>query len=738
MNRTSSRDLDAPTVRARDGLTLACHRWSEPGLHAEPDRVLVFLHGIGAYGSFYGHVAEGLLGAVDHVYMPDLRGHGYSGGARGALGSRPLLISDLHAIITYVREHHEAARIYLGGESLGALIALGYAEEHATEIDGLVLVAPALRLQARALTSGPSAPPGAPAGPLVFLREGVQVQGPVPGENPRHPHFRAKCVADERMLQRVSLNHLAVARAFQRRWVSIARGLTLPVLVVRGGSDRLLDGRAADALCDLLPHAATITLPGAWHNVFWDPQSQGAIDCIADWLSKGAVCPPRLCAYRHDPLHAWIRSRSLGALQLFLGYATVLIGTKVLLTGVLGTLSSPGLGALHRADQTVLPWLKWFIGPISSALTSAGTATGVSDLIAQRAAVGPYGALAVASSTIGAVPMPYGRDYIEILAMLALSAYLATQHLHWRAISDAPNDLIKNGVVDGNVVSEQRTRQLIDAADTAMNAGWNTWVSLAIAIASALLLYATISAAGMYASLWPGVGMDVARWQHAVFEGWWANPAIGGWGSLLVYLGVDTLCLYYVVRGNFVGGHSVSLLRSFLDERSCDPEFPGDSLELRPEHADGVAGLKPLRTVLGYAIGATGLLLAVFVSLTLYMPLAVGIWAAPFLAMALLVSPILVTRPISVINGLMRDYRTSRTSDVAKSMLETREALDAACALGSTASCRIESIRLEALRYDYSLAVGMPVSIFSVRVFAVGAALYAVPLLLLLLEVLPK
>ena len=69
------------SVAASDDVTLSYR----PYLPETPSASVIFYHGGGAHsGAGYHHLGIGLRDAFNlAVYMPDLRGHGASGGARG-------------------------------------------------------------------------------------------------------------------------------------------------------------------------------------------------------------------------------------------------------------------------------------------------------------------------------------------------------------------------------------------------------------------------------------------------------------------------------------------------------------------------------------------------------------------------------------------------------------------------------------------------------------------------------
>lgn len=90
--------------------------------------VVLFFHGAGA------HMAAGYLdlGAELHqlsacaVLLPDLRGHGRSGGARGELAAPAVLWRDVDALVRCALERYPHARLHVGGHSLGAGLALNW------------------------------------------------------------------------------------------------------------------------------------------------------------------------------------------------------------------------------------------------------------------------------------------------------------------------------------------------------------------------------------------------------------------------------------------------------------------------------------------------------------------------------------------------------------------------------------------------------------------------------------
>lgn len=128
-------------VKATDGLFLAYR----PYFPQQAQAVLIFLHGGGAHsGLSYNHIGVGLRDDFDiAVYMPDIRGHGSSEGARGDAPNKEQVWADINTIVQQARRRYPQQPIFVGGHSSGAGLALNYSSwQQRAEIDGYVFLAP--------------------------------------------------------------------------------------------------------------------------------------------------------------------------------------------------------------------------------------------------------------------------------------------------------------------------------------------------------------------------------------------------------------------------------------------------------------------------------------------------------------------------------------------------------------------------------------------------------------------
>ena len=156
---------------ARDGENLAIYEWQDANDANEisrcmtlPRAVVLIVHGLGEHAGRYQHVAYQLMRWGFMVRAYDQRGHGESGGARGALPLENTLLDDLAEVVDFSRGRclqlinaagagHGSPGytalpplppLILMGHSLGGLVASRFVALDMRLVEGLVLCSPAL------------------------------------------------------------------------------------------------------------------------------------------------------------------------------------------------------------------------------------------------------------------------------------------------------------------------------------------------------------------------------------------------------------------------------------------------------------------------------------------------------------------------------------------------------------------------------------------------------------------
>ena len=137
--------LTTESVRMPDGYRLPLTVWPQrrSGAQAQPDIVVLGLHGFNDYAKAFEPLARTLAESGIRTYAVDQRGFGAGALAGRWHGSRRLA-ADLPVLVNLLRARHPRARLYLIGESMGGAVIMSALAQGALPVDGLVLIAPAV------------------------------------------------------------------------------------------------------------------------------------------------------------------------------------------------------------------------------------------------------------------------------------------------------------------------------------------------------------------------------------------------------------------------------------------------------------------------------------------------------------------------------------------------------------------------------------------------------------------
>ena len=108
--------------------------------------VILCIHGLASDSRVFNYFAGQSSRLGYNVYAIDLPGYGMSDGETGDV-SFYLTMNCLHDVITPISNKNRNRRIFLLGFSLGGLHALWYASLHEEMLNGVIVVAPHLRIE---------------------------------------------------------------------------------------------------------------------------------------------------------------------------------------------------------------------------------------------------------------------------------------------------------------------------------------------------------------------------------------------------------------------------------------------------------------------------------------------------------------------------------------------------------------------------------------------------------------
>jgi alpha-beta hydrolase superfamily lysophospholipase len=181
-----------------------------------------------------------------------------------------------------VREEHKKAKVFLVGHSMGSTIAIAYAIEHQSELNGLIV-------------SGTTLKAGASINQLTILMAKIlSILAPKMGVSALDANLisRDKAVVDAYVHD--PLNYTGKLRA---RWgtellktmirlQSKISELSLPILIMQGSADRISDPSSSTMLFDgVKSKDKSLKLyEGFYHEIFNDPERQQVFLDMETWL----------------------------------------------------------------------------------------------------------------------------------------------------------------------------------------------------------------------------------------------------------------------------------------------------------------------------------------------------------------------------------------------------------------------------------------------------------------------
>lgn len=248
----------------------------------EPRAVLLIVHGLAEHSGRYMNVVDHFVPLGYAVYSIDHLGHGKSDGTRVYVKKFNDYIDTLSVYVDMVRKWQPGKPSFLLGHSMGALISVLFLLDHQAELAGAILSGPSVKVPSntspitismvRLLSSLLPR-----VGLLQLEAEGVS----------RDPAVVHAYVSDPLVHTRKTTARLTheILKAMQRITAEASK-ITLPVLIVQGSADRLVDPDSARMLYGAVSSVdKTIKIyDGLYHEVFNEPEHDQVLGDVEAWL----------------------------------------------------------------------------------------------------------------------------------------------------------------------------------------------------------------------------------------------------------------------------------------------------------------------------------------------------------------------------------------------------------------------------------------------------------------------
>lgn len=112
---------------------------------SSPDAVFLLLHGLGAYSGRWVFLADFFLQHNISSYAIDLKGFGHTKDLKGHIDFFQTYYNDIQSLREIIKKEHNGKKVFLAGESMGALIAFILMALKPHLFDGFVCISPAFK-----------------------------------------------------------------------------------------------------------------------------------------------------------------------------------------------------------------------------------------------------------------------------------------------------------------------------------------------------------------------------------------------------------------------------------------------------------------------------------------------------------------------------------------------------------------------------------------------------------------
>jgi acylglycerol lipase len=249
---------------------------------SEPKAVLLLVHGLAEHSGRYMNVVNHFIPLNYAVYGIDHLGHGKSDGTRVYVERFDDYTNTLKVYFDMIRGWQPDKPIFLVGHSMGGLISALYLLDHQAELAGAVLsgapakvpsnITPSILLVGKILSAL------LPKFGLIGLdADGVS----------RDPSVVQAYVNDPLVHTGKTTARLAAEMLKAMKYVSgQANRITLPIMIVQGGADKLVDPAGAQMLYDTVSSAdkEIRIYDGFYHEVFNEPEHDKVLGDVERWL----------------------------------------------------------------------------------------------------------------------------------------------------------------------------------------------------------------------------------------------------------------------------------------------------------------------------------------------------------------------------------------------------------------------------------------------------------------------
>ncbi len=267
-------------------------KWLPEG---DPQAVLIIVHGLAEHSGRYANAVNFLISCGFAVHAFDLPGHGKSDGKRMHVRRFEDFTDTLRNFVDRVRKRHPDKKIFLIGHSMGGLISCAYLIEHQDQFAGAVLSGPSLQVpdnvSAATIIIGKVLAFIIPACGLIRLQ----------AADISRDHAVVQAYNDDPLVCKGKVTARLAAEFLKtmQRVTAKAVKITLPLLIIQGGADRLAEPDSVQRVFASISSVdKTINVyDGFYHEVFNEPGHEQVLNDVGAWIKAhfAAKSPINTC-----------------------------------------------------------------------------------------------------------------------------------------------------------------------------------------------------------------------------------------------------------------------------------------------------------------------------------------------------------------------------------------------------------------------------------------------------------
>ncbi|MEA3488762.1 MAG: alpha/beta fold hydrolase [Candidatus Omnitrophota bacterium] len=251
---------------------------------SEPGAVFLLVHGLGAHSGRWEFLSDFFLQNNVSSYALELKGFGETEELKGHIDSFDVYFNDIHALRGMIVKEDPGKKVFLLGESLGALISFLMVIKEPDLFDGLICISPAFASKLKI----PFSQYVKTFFSLIYDPE-KQFQVPFNSQMcTRDMDYQKVMDSDAREHRLITSKLILEAVVAQARSGILKGKVSVSVLFLLSGEDKLTDPEASKRIYTGLKikDKSLIEYPGMYHSLSIDLGREQVFEDILKWTQE--------------------------------------------------------------------------------------------------------------------------------------------------------------------------------------------------------------------------------------------------------------------------------------------------------------------------------------------------------------------------------------------------------------------------------------------------------------------